>query len=449
MKWGMALLSLLVFLSSYACHAQDNRPAPDVPLRTSNQAMRDGRYSDAEKILTDAVQELERSDPQNPRLAAYLERLAGLASRRGNREEAKALMERAYEINRKALGPTDMRRTHDLLQQAADAQGTGDTAKAEQLLNEALGVVRSNSDKMNTQPNIGLAAGVIGSLATFYIDEHRWIEADLMLQEETKLCGLIEEPYRTGFAICGKLAETLAEVYNAEGRTVDASRLPYQGNEPRELEALNKAGKQFEIDGLYPSAEDTFNRGIALAQKIEADPQNLREGLIVEEMNFLGQVFEKEGYKDRAERTYLSALEINEKKAGPGLGHSAYASMISPLYLINLYRGEGRLQDAELVLQRVLEIQEKSLGERSRKVVDTLTMLADIYKAQGKTEEALALYERALKIQEENLGPNDRGLVPLLGALSDLMLKLHKDAQAAEVQSRITAIESAAQSKPQ
>jgi tetratricopeptide (TPR) repeat protein len=88
--------------------------------------------------------------------------------------------------------------------------------------------------------------------------------------------------------------------------------------------------------------------------------------------------------------------------------------MISPLYLINLYRGEGRLQDAELVLQRVLEIQEKSLGERSRKVVDMLTMLVDVYKAQGKTEEARALYERALKIQEENLGPNDPGLVPLL-----------------------------------
>jgi tetratricopeptide (TPR) repeat protein len=444
MKWGRALLPLLVLVSSCVCLAQDNRPAPDVPIRTSMQAMRDGRFSDAEKILTDAVQELEKSDPQSPRLANYLERLAGLASRRGNREDANALMERAQEINLKAFGPTDMRRTHALLEQADAAKATGDNAKVERLLNESLGIVRANSERLNAQPYTAFAAEVFGGLATFYIDQHRWIEADSMLQEETKLCGMIEEPYRTGFALCGGLAETLAEVYSAEGRTVDTSRLPYQGNEPRELDALNKAGKQFEKDWLYPSAEDTYNRGIALATKIEADPQNLREGLIVEEMNFLGQVFEKEGYKDRAENTYLSALEINEKKAGPGLGHSAYANMISPLYLINLYRGEGRLQDAALVLQRVLEIQEKSLGERSRKVVQTLTMLAEVYKEQGKTEQALALYERAIKIQEENLGPSDRELVPLLRESSDLMVKLHKDAQAAELQSRITAIESAA-----
>jgi tetratricopeptide (TPR) repeat protein len=413
------------------------------------QAMRDGRFSDAEKILTDAVQELEKTDPQSPRLANYLERLAGLASRRGNREEANALMQRAQEINLKAFGPTDMRRTHVLLQQADAAKGTGDMAKAERLLNESLGIVRANSERLNAQPYTGFAAEVFGDLATFYIDEHRWIEADSMLQEETKLCGWIEEPYRTGFALCGKLAETLAEVYNAEGRTVDTSRLPYEGNEPRELDALNKAAKQFEKDGLYPSAEDTYNRGIALATKIEADPQNLREGLIVEEMNLLGQVLEKEGYKDRAENTYLSALEINEKKAGLGPGHSAYASMISPFYLVNLYRAEGRLQDAEPVLQRVLDIQEKSLGEHSRKVVQTLTMLGDVYKEEGKTEQALAQYQRAIKIQEENAGPNDPELVLLLEDQSAVLLKLHKDAQAAEVRSRIIAIQSAARNNPQ
>ena len=362
-------------------------------------------------------------------------------------------MERAFEIERNAYGPSDLRITHVLISEASSAQAAGDIGKAERLLNEALGVVRSNSAKLNSQSNIGMAAGVFGSLVTLYMDEHRWLEAEPMLQEETKLCGLIEEPYRTGYALCGRLPEVLAEVYNAEGRTVDTGQLPYTGNGPRELEALNKIGMQFEADGLYPSAEDTYNRAIALAEKIEADPKNGYEGLIVEEMNSLGQVFEKEGFKDRAERTYLSALEINENKAGPGLGHSAYAVMIAPYYLVNLYRSEGRLKDAEQLLQHVLEIKEKSLGERSRSVVQTLTMLAGVYEEEGKSEQAkyakaLPLYKRALAIQEANLGPNDRELVPLLEEYADLLLKLHNDAKAAEVRARMTMISQAERNSP-
>src|SRR6202521_5844184 len=76
MNWGRVLVPLLALVSSCACLAQDNRSASDPTLRTSIQAMRDGRFTDAEKIVTDAVHELEQNDPQNPRLATYLKRLA-------------------------------------------------------------------------------------------------------------------------------------------------------------------------------------------------------------------------------------------------------------------------------------------------------------------------------------------------------------------------------------
>jgi len=54
---------------------------------------------------------------------------------------------------------------------------------------------------------------------------------------------------------------------------------------------LNKTAEKY--DGLYPSAEETYNRAIVLAEKIEADPQNRYGGLIVREMNSLGRLFEK------------------------------------------------------------------------------------------------------------------------------------------------------------
>jgi hypothetical protein len=75
MKLGRVLVPLLALVSSCVCFAQDNRPAPDPTQRAVTQAMRDGRFADAEKLLTDAIHELEQSDPHNPRLARYLKSL--------------------------------------------------------------------------------------------------------------------------------------------------------------------------------------------------------------------------------------------------------------------------------------------------------------------------------------------------------------------------------------
>jgi tetratricopeptide (TPR) repeat protein len=279
-------------------------------------------------------------------------------------------------------------------------------------------------------------------------------EAEPLMQEETKLCDSFEEPYRAGYALCGSLPKRLAEVYAAEGRTVDAEQVPRTLDFPRDLDALNKTAEKYEKDGLYPSAEETYNRAIAMAEKMEADPKNRYGGLIVTEMNSLGQLFEKEGFKDRAEQSYASALEVNEKQAGPERGHVGYAQMLDAHYLIDLYRTEGRLQDAEPLLRRVLETQVRSMGERNRVVVQTLATFAGVFEEEGKTDkakfaQALPLYERALAIQDAILGPHDREQLGLLGKYADLLVKLHDDAKAAEVHARMDMISAAQQNDHQ
>jgi tetratricopeptide (TPR) repeat protein len=454
MKWGQALVPLLALVSSCVCLAQNSPPTPDLTQRAFTQAMRDGRLLDAEKILTDAIHELEQSDPQSLRLALYLKDLSRIMDRQGRSADALALMNRAYEIDRKAYGPSDLRITNDLANQASAARMAGDDRGAEQLLNQALEIVRSHAAELNSGLNIDLAAGVLGSLSALYIDEHRWTEAEPLLREETKLCDFFQEPFRAGSALCGNLPERLAEVYTAEGRTVEAEQVPRTLHLPRDLDALNKAAEKYARDGLYPSAEETYNRAIALAEKKEADPRNYYGGLLVREINALGQLFEKEGFKDRAERTYERALEVNEKQAGPERGHTSYATQLDSHYLIDLYRTEGRLQDAEPLLQRVLETQVRSLGERNSTVVQTLTTFAGVYEEEGKTNEAKyaqarPLYERALAIQEAIVGPNDRELGGLLEKYADLLVKLHDDAKAAEVHARIGMISAAQQNDRQ
>ncbi len=453
MKWGQVLVPLLALVSSCVCLAQNSQPTPDLTQRAFTQAMRDGRLLDAEKILTDAIQELEQTDPQSLRLARYLTFLSVIMERQGRHADALALANRASEIKRIAYGPTDLRFTNDLVNQAAEASAAGDDRGAEQLLNQALEIVRSHQAELNSASNIALAAGVLGSLSALYIDEHRWVEAEPLLQEGTKLCDFFQEPFRAGYAGCGNLPERLAEVYTAEGRTVEAEQLPRTLDLPRDLDALNKTAEKYAKDGLYPSAEEAYNRAIALAEKKEDDPRNHYGGLLVREINALGQLFEKEGLKDRAERTYERALEANEKQAAPERGYTSYAKQLDPHYLLNLYRIEGRLQDAEPLLQRVLETQVRSIGERNSTVVQTLTTFAGVYEEEGNTNEAkyalaLPLYERAVAIQEAILGPDNRELVGLLGKCADLLLKLHDDAKAAEVRARMDMISAAQRNDP-
>ncbi len=442
MKFRLALVPLLLLASCGLCLAQEMRQGPDPIVRSTAEALRAGRVTDAEKILSDAIHDLEQSEPQSPRLANYLQRLANIEASLRRPAEAAALNQRAYEIDRAAFGPSDLRITHDLLTQSLAAGAAGDTGEAERLLNQALEIVKLNSSKLDSQPNTGMAEGVLGVAVKFYMDAHRWIEADALFPEITRLCGLIAEPYRSGYEPCGRLPELLTEIRNAEGRPAETSHLPYGGNDPAELQILNDAAKKFEVDGLYPSSEDTYARAIAAARRIEADPKNLRDGLVVVEMNLLGQLYEKEGFKDRAEQTYLDSLRVQEEKVNPGPGHGEYAVTLGAGELVELYRKEGRLKDAESLLQGLFDIQLRSLGERNRATVQTMVRLAGIEQEEGKADpvnyaKARSIYERALAIQETNLGPDNRQLINVLAPYVELLDKTHDTAKAAEVRRRI------------
>ena len=450
MKFRRALVPLLLFAFYGPCLAQtqEMRQGPDPIVRSTAEALRAGRVTDAEKILTDAIHDLEQSQPQSPRLANYLQRLANVEAQLGRPTEAAALNQRSYEIDRAAFGPSDLRLTHDLLTQSMAAGAAGDSGEAERLLNQALEIVKINSSKLDSQPNTGMAEGVLGVAVKFYMDAHRWIEADALFPEITRLCGLIAEPYRAGFQPCDRLPELLTEIRNAEGKPAETSHLPYGGDYPAEIQNLNDAAKKFEADGLYPSAEDCFTRAIAAARRIEADPKNLRDGLVVMEMNLLGQLYEKEGFKDRAEQTYLDSLRIQEGKVNPEPGRGGYAATLGAGELVELYRKEGRLKDAESLLQAIFDIQQRSLGERHRATVQTMVRLAGIEQEQGKADpanyaKARSIYEHALAIQETNLGPDNPQLINVLAPYVELLNRTHDLGKATEVQGRINRLSAA------
>ena len=62
-------LAVAIFIVAIATRAQNARPGADPVLVAFNQAMRESRYEDAQKILTDAIPNLEQTHPNSLQLA--------------------------------------------------------------------------------------------------------------------------------------------------------------------------------------------------------------------------------------------------------------------------------------------------------------------------------------------------------------------------------------------
>ncbi len=453
MKQRCIIVTAIALLFVATCIAQNDRPGPDPVQRAVTQARNAGRLEDAEKLLRDAIHDLQERDPKNPRLSSYLKQLSVLATRRGDKAEAASLLQQAYELDVSAFGPRDLRTTVDIGNMAWGAHGAGDDQRAEQLFNEALDIVHSNEPNLRTGNEAGLAAGLVGTVISYYVVEKRWIEAESLMPEETKLCDMISVEFRGGYGNCGNLPGVLAEIYRGEGRTGEAAeyRRPVF---PADLEALNASAEKFKEDGLYPSSEEAYNRAIALARKLDADPQSRFNGsLTIQEIEMLGQLYEREGAKDKAEQAYLNVQAMNEEHAGAEPGKIGFVTALNPINLISLYRNEGRFRDAEMVLAHVIELQVKYLGEKHLTVVNTLTSLAGVYEQEGQKDparyaQARATYGRALSIETSMVGAQHPQILPLLRQYAQLLGTMHDTAGATEVQKRIDAISAIAPGQP-
>jgi tetratricopeptide (TPR) repeat protein len=444
MTAGRFVIPFLALVSCAVCFAQNERADPNSLQRAITKARNEGRLVDAENLLRDGIQKLEEDNPQNPRIATYLKELAPLVARREGEAAYGPLVEHAYEIDRAAFGASDLRVANDLTLLASSSNRSGNNREAEREFDEAVGIVRSNEADLRWNAGAGLAASILGAAVTFYIEEKRWVDAEVLMPEEVKLCNMVPDEFRGGFGRCEHIEETAAEIYRGEGRVAQVEERRPRTGLPPELVALNQTAEKYLNDGRFPSAEETYKQAIELAGKMDSDHDHYGTLRIVE-MDQLGQLFEREGFKDRAEKSYKDALEIGEQEARSQTGRPTFA-MSLPLNLCYLYRNEGRLQDAEAVVQAVLEIQIASLGERHRVIVDTLAELADIRDQEGQKDPtklagAKATYERAISMQVANLGPNDPSLIRLLEKYAGLLSRLNEDAKAAEVTARIASIQ--------
>jgi tetratricopeptide (TPR) repeat protein len=96
----------------------------------------------------------------------------------------------------------------------------------------------------------------------------------------------------------------------------------------------------------------------------------------------------------------------------------AQQKLISRLthHLSLLLQRQGKLHEAEWMLQLTLTSEERALGLNHKLTLETLNDLGHLYSRQGKLDEAEQMLERALSGREEELGPNHKStLITVIG----------------------------------
>ncbi|KAJ6114828.1 hypothetical protein N7486_000606 [Penicillium sp. IBT 16267x] len=111
-------------------------------------------------------------------------------------------------------------------------------------------------------------------------------------------------------------------------------------------------------------------------------------------VNNLGILYRGQGKLAEAEEMYQRALAGREKALGPD--HTSTLSTVHNLGI--LYSAQGKLVEAEEMYQRALAGREKALGPDHTSTLSTVHNLGSLYSAQGKLAEAEEMYQRALGI---------------------------------------------------
>jgi tetratricopeptide (TPR) repeat protein/DNA-binding XRE family transcriptional regulator len=121
---------------------------------------------------------------------------------------------------------------------------------------------------------------------------------------------------------------------------------------------------------------------------------------------------------EQAELLYQQALSIEEKILGKD--HPLTAQTLDNL--AELYQDKGHYEEAEQFFQRALAVEERVLGTDHPLTARTLANLAELYRLEGRYKEAEAFFQRALAIEEKPPGMDD----PLTARTLDNLAELYR-----------------------
>lgn len=288
--------------------------------------------------------------PDDPALAASLERLGRIRLAQGQGAEARTLLDRSLAISRRSLDSADVRLASTLRSLSEVLVHQGEFGQAEQRLQEAIEILENAVDPEDLQ-----MAGVLEGFGALYAAQGKSLEAG--------------ENYRKSYAIRER---SLGSDHPSLGLST------------------SYLGSLCSVEGWFGSAESLLYRGLEISERTLGK----EHFHIAAHRLFLGDLHLAVGRPGNAELSYQRSLAISEAAGLPASPTALKARR--GLGRIALLRGHGDL--AEEFFLTVLRGLEGSSGQATPAYAEVLLDLAQAVERQGRHTMATEFAERALKL---------------------------------------------------
>jgi non-specific serine/threonine protein kinase/serine/threonine-protein kinase len=386
-----------------------------------------GLYDQAAPLIDRAFENDRRTlGPENPETLRAMLNVVIVRAQQGKYEEAETLGTDLLERQRRVLGPDhpDLVRTLNNVALAAWYQGRLD--RAEPLFGEALALSRrvrgpEHLDTLGTMNNMGLV----------YMDEGKLPEAEKMFSDTLEIRRRISGPDHPlvlsammNLAMVERLEGRLQEAEKLTRETLDLHRKVSGPDHPDTLQTMRVLALIEEEQTRFPEAEKLMREDLA-AYTRALGPDHPETILT---RNELANLCDVQGRHAEAVTIYREVLDARLRVLGPENGET----LRTRVDMAEALRGERRFAESEKLLTATLEVQRRVLGADHPDVGLTLYQLACTAALRGDKEKALAHLGEAL----------DHGLVPTEArrmASDPALESLHGDPRFAALAARIAA----------
>lgn len=141
----------------------------------------------------------------------------------------------------------------------------------------------------------------------------------------------------------------------------------------------------------------------------------------------------REGRLEEAKIASQQVLEVRERV----LGYEHPDTLESMDTLASIYAREGKLTEAAMLCQKTLELRERILGTECPDTLESMNVLAWIHAEQGKLGQAEKLAQQALKGYDKVLGNKHIKSIHAVMGLGNIYTRLGKLKEAEQLQQRV------------
>ena len=213
---------------------------------------------------------------------------------------------------------------------------------------------------------------------------------------------------------------TLVEVLDRAGAEVGSSF----SDQPAIEAALRLAiGRTYHGLGEHAKSVAHLRMAFDYFRRNSTDPTRL------EAMCELGHNLGHQGKLDEAEPLLQRAVEESTRTLGPG--HST--SLLSAEYLAEMHSARGRYAEAELMYRRYLDEARRAEKPDQEIILTAVNNLGLVLMRLGKTDEAEVLYRRLVQDSRSTRGPKHPGTLSVINNLATLLEKQKKYAEAEQL----------------